>query len=336
MRIVYGVIALIAVVVWGRSTQASVFGPPDVDPPAIGVRVAPTLPDPAENAYTPKPGKKDSRLAQNIIVDPQEASSGNPALVPLTWVGALVIPNPTPKAPNALTVCTAEFITSTVLLTAAHCLQDLPEALNDTPGAPPHQWPDIKKAIFYRQYQNDSGVPFKIVCGLPNPKWTLPSNVTSMKGADQRAAMNNASQHDYAMLLVDSPNPSGGMPYALDWKGKNGTTFAVRVGYPGAILDAAIVQQVPGYVFFADVVPGPYQAMSNEVVQWGPSVDATEGMSGGAWIVNFDTSGQASNANILIAVSSFSNVNFPGASFAAYLKAEEFNPLLNSVSNGCR
>jgi len=336
MHIVCGVIALIAVVLWGADTRASVLGLPDVDPPAMGARIALTLSGPAENDGTPKPGKKDSRLAQNIVVDPQEASSGNPALVRLTWVGALVIPNPTPKAPNAITVCTAEFITSTVLLTAAHCLQDLPEALNDAPGAPAHQWPDIKKAVFYRQYQNDSGVPFKIVCGLPNPKWALPSNVTSMKGADQRAAMNNASQHDYAMPLVDSPNPSGGMPYALDWKGKNGTTFAVRVGYPGAILDAAIVQQVPGYVFFADVVPGPYQAMSNEVVQWGPSVDATEGMSGGAWIVNFDTSGKASNANILIAVSSFSNTNFPGASFAAYLKAEEFNPLLSSVSNGCK
>ncbi len=76
--------------------------------------------------------------------------------------------------------------------------------------------------------------------------------------------------------------------------------------------------------------------MPNEVVQWGPSVDATEGMSGGAWIINFDTSGKAADANTLIAVSSLANSGFPGASFAAYLTAEEFNPLLKSVSNGCK
>ena len=134
MRIAYGVIALIAVAVWGRSTQANVLGSPDVDPPAVGARIGQTLSGP-ENNYTPKPEKKDSRLAQHIAVDPREASSGNPALVPLIWVGALVIPNPMPKAPNAITVATAEFITSTVLLTAAHCLEGLSEAFNGAPGA---------------------------------------------------------------------------------------------------------------------------------------------------------------------------------------------------------
>ena len=315
------VLALIVIVPGGLGAIAGAMSPPDAGP--------------AANNATSISGK-DLRLAQRIVVDPQEASSGNPALVPLTWVGMLVIPDPTPKSPNALTSCTAEFITPTVLLTAAHCIQDLPAVLDDAPGAPARQWPDIRKATFYRQYQNNSGVPFKIVCGLTNPKWALPPNVTSMKNSEKRAALNNASQHDYAMLLVDSPNPSGGMPYALDWKGRQDATFAVRVGYPGAILDAAIVQRVPGYVFFSSAIPGPYQGMPNEVVQWGPSVDATQGMSGGAWIINFDTSGKAPSANTLIAVTSLSNSDFPGAAFAAYLRAEEFNPLLNSVSNGCK
>ena len=88
-----------------------------------------------------------------------------------------------------------------------------------------------------------------------NPKWSLPANIRTMSSADKDTAMNNALQHDYAMLLVDSPNPSGAMPYALDWKGKADMTFAVRVGYPSAILDAAIVQQVPGYVFFTSTIP---------------------------------------------------------------------------------
>jgi hypothetical protein len=339
MRIVYGAIAVIAVLVLGYVNQASTVNPTNTNPSASAAPVAQSVvPGPTQNGDTPKPEASDTRVAQNIsiAVDPREASSGNPALVPLTWVGVLVIPNPTPKAPNALILCTAEFIAPTVLLTAGHCLQDLLDGLDDAADAPVRETPDIKKAMFYRQYQNDSGVPFKIVCGLANPKWMLPSNIRSMKGPDKRAAMNEAFQHDYAMLLVDSPNPSGGMPYLLDWKGKKDTTFAIRVGYPSAILDAAIVQRVPGSVFFANTIPGPYDKMPNEVAQWGPSVDATQGMSGGAWIINFDTTGKQPGANTLIAVSSLSNSSFPGASFAAYLTAEEFNPLLNSVSNGCK
>jgi hypothetical protein len=336
MRIVCASIALIAVAFWGRATQATGATLPDIDPAAIVASNSPNTRVGPENSFAPRPGGNGPHLAQNITVDPRVARSGNPAFMPLIWVGILVIPDPTPKQPKAITLCTAEFITPTVLLTAAHCLQDLSDSLNDAPGAPARQWPDIKKAVFYRQYQNDNGFAFHIVCGLPNPKWALPPNVGSMNNADKRTALNDASQHDYAMLLVDNPNPSGGMPYALDWKGTKGTSFAIRVGYPGAILDAAIVQQVPGSVFFANTIPGPYDAMTNEVVQWGPVVDATEGMSGGAWIINFDTSGKMPNANTLIAVSSFSNSSFPGAAFAAYLTAEEFNPLLNSVSNGCK
>jgi hypothetical protein len=340
MRIVYGAVALIAVVVGGRGIEASAVNPPDTAPIVNGAATArsilssPALDAPAENGVEPKLG--GPRLAQNLRVDPQEATSGNPAFIPLVWVGMLVIPNPTPQSPNSLTICTAQFITPTVLLTAGHCLQDLPDSLDDAPNAPARKWPDITKAAFYRQYQNDSGYQFNIKCGLPNPKWSLPANIRTMSSADKDTAMNNALQHDYAMLLVDSPNPSGAMPYALDWKGKAGTSSAIRVGYPSAILDAAIVQQVPGYVFFPSTIPGPYSKMTNEVVQWGPSTDATQGMSGGAWIMNFDTTGKSAGANTLIAVTSFGNSSFPGAAFAAYLTADEFNPLLKSVSNGCK
>ena len=337
MRIVYGAIALIAVVVGGRSIQASTVNPPEINPAAAAAAIpGPILSLPAEIGILPKPGVTGPRLAQNLRVEPLEATSGNPAFVPLIWVGILVVPTPTPQAPNSVTTCTAQFITPTVLLTAGHCLQDLPDALDDAPNAPAHVWPDITKAVFYRQYQNDSGYPFKIVCGLPNPKWSLPSNIRTMNDSDKNTAMNNAFQHDYAMLLVDSPNPSGAMPYALDWKGKANTGYTIRVGYPNAILDSAIVQQVPGYLFFSNTIPGPFSGMPNEVTQWGPTLDATQGMSGGAWIINFDTSGKAAGANTLIAVSSLVNSGFPWASFAAYLTAAEFNPLLKSVSNGCK
>ena len=337
MRVVFCAIVLIAVVVGGQCIAAGTANLSGIDPIVRGTATAAeTFSGSIESGVTPKPKAKDPRLAQNLEVAPQVATSGNPSFVPLIWVGLLVVPNPTPKSPNNVTICSAQFITPTVLLTAGHCLQDLPDALGDAPNAPARVWPDITKAKFYRQYQNDSGYPFNIVCGLSNPKWALPANLNSMKKADKNAAMNNAFQHDYAMLLVDSPNPSGAMPYALDWKGKAGTSSAIRVGYPDAILDAAIVQQVPGYVFFPDIIPGPYSAMPNVIAQWGPVTDATQGMSGGAWIINFDTSGKAAGANTLIAVTSFGNSSFPGAAYAAYLTAEEFNPLLKTVSNSCK
>jgi hypothetical protein len=344
MRKVYAAIALIAVAVDGPGVQASTLG---IDPAASAATVArdmlpgpilsgPILSAPVENGRASKPEEKGLRLAQNIRVDAKEATSGNPAFLPLIWVGLLVIPNPTPKSPNQITLCTAQFITPTILLTAAHCLQDLPDAVDDKPGAPARKWPDVGKAKFYRQYQNDTGFEFNVVCGLVNPGWALPPDFSSMKDDAKNTALNGIMQHDYAMLLVDSPNSSGAMPYVLDWKGKKNTDFAIRVGYPNAILDSAIVQQVPGTMFFSNAIPGPYNFMTNEVVQWGPIIDATQGMSGGAWIINFDTSGKAAGANTLVAVTSFGNASFPGAAFAAYLTAEEFNPLLKTVSNGCK
>src|ERR1700753_1905945 len=123
MRVVCGVIVLIAAVVWGIGSRASVINVMDDNRAAMIASVALPLSGPTENNYTSKPTKNDVRLAQNLVVDAREATSGNPALVPLTWVGILVIPNPAPKSPNAVTLCTAEFITSTVLLTAGHCLQ---------------------------------------------------------------------------------------------------------------------------------------------------------------------------------------------------------------------
>jgi hypothetical protein len=77
------------------------------------------------------------------------------------------------------------------------------------------------------------------------------------------------------------------------------------------------------------------------VMQWGPVTDATEGMSGGAWVANISQT-EGAGKNVLIAVTSFGATTqsgtplFPGGTFAAYLKAAEFNPLLSYVSNGCK
>jgi hypothetical protein len=71
------------------------------------------------------------------------------------------------------------------------------------------------------------------------------------------------------------------------------------------------------------------------VVHWQSLTNLTNGTSGGAWIANFSAI-EGANKNILIAVTSFGNDLYPGAEFAAYLTAAEFNPLLAFVSNGCK
>ena len=52
----------------------------------------------------------------------------------------------------------------------------------------------------------------------------------------------------------------------------------------------------------------PNMSSPNIVAQWGPITDATQGMSGGAWVYNLDPAERA-NSNILIAVTSFSPFN---------------------------
>jgi len=264
-----------------------------------------------------------------------EATSGNPTEAPFKWVGLLLIPAPTKQDPGLLSGCTAQFIAPSVLLTAGHCIKDLP----DNPTGP---WPDPSKGTFWLQYQNNQGTAFKIICAATNPLWALPDNFKSLTQSQQMAALINATQHDFAMVLVNGTSPTGTMPYQLDWKGQ--FKFVWRVGYPADILGGDIVQRVGGVVFSADAIPMGQWSQPNLVVQWGPITDATHGMSGGAWVANMSTS-EASGKNVLVAVTSSApngparlgdTQEFPGGTFAAYLTAAEFKPLLASVSKGCK
>ncbi len=300
--------------------------------PALFVRRSAIGPN---NIYTqPKTHEGTVAVAQlKPLVKSHEASSGNPSLPPAKWVGLLVLPDPKPPEEGRIVRCTGQFIAQNVVLTAGHCLKDL----QVSPDGP---WPDVTKGTFWLQYQDNEGIPFKILCGAANPLWTLPVNYDDLSAAKKQAALNEAWQHDFAMILVDGKSPTGVMHYMLDWKNKTSNwrgklTDVVRIGYPDAILGAAVVQQVPGIVFFADQIPMGPDMLPNEVVHWGSLTNFTQGSSGGAWIMNFSTT-DLPNSNLLLAVSSFITPSFPGAMFGAYLKAAEFNPLLTSAARGCR
>jgi hypothetical protein len=286
--------------------------------------LADTTPIFAKPTGAPRPRDNAIRLAQQ---DNQSVSTGNPSVAPLKWVGMLINPTPTKKDPNLVSECTGQFIRPNVVITAGHCIKDLP----DNPTGP---WFDLSKQVFILQYQNGEGSQtFKTVCALTSPLWTLPANFSSMNDDQQGVALRAASEHDFAMVLVNGTSPTGTMPYALDWKGK--VDGAVRVGYAVDILDGEVIQQADGIVFFANQIPMFPEAPPDLVVHWQSITDLTSGTSGGAWIANFSTT-EGPNNNFLIAVTSFKNDNYPGAILAAYLTAAEFNPLLASVSNGCR
>lgn len=332
MRLFCAVIASIALVGGAPAVRAHIAASG-----AGGVTIAA---GPRPPAAVDEPGASRKMPANAIRVAqvgastaPETLFSGNPSLAPYKWVGMLQNPTPTKQHPNAYAYCTGQFITPKVVLTAGHCLKDL----DSSPTGPGF---DLSKSTFILQYQNGTGSQtYKIVCGATNPLWAYPSNFASLSAAQKLAAEVTAWQHDFAMFLVDGTSQTGVMPYALDWKGK--ANYAYRIGYPENILADQIVQVAPGVVFSADALPlGPY-ASPNLVVQWGPVTDATQGMSGGAWVVNPNAT-EGPNNNILIAVTSFSPINgfnapvFPGGTFAPYLTAAEFNPLLTSVSNGCK
>ncbi len=265
-----------------------------------------------------------TQVAQN---EPQVANTGNPSVAPLKWVGLLISPNPTKDHPNQVAECTGQFIKPNIVLTAAHCIKDV----TDNPTGP---WFDLTKQTFVLQYQNGEGShTFKTVCAATAPGWAVPSNYATLKGGQKAKAQRAASEHDFALVLVDGNSPTGTMPYALDWKGK--VSAAVRVGYAADILDGEIIQQAEGIVFFSNAIPMFPESPPNLVVHWQSVTDLSQGSSGGAWIANFSTD-EGTNNNILIAVTSFGNSDYPGAVMGAYLTAAEFNPLLAYVSNGCK
>jgi len=311
MRIVWAVVALIALIAGATGIRASV---------TLGVSAPPVQAKRFGSTFQLVQAKKP------LTKFNWKATSGNPSVAPFKWAGLLQIP--TLKDPKIFVQCTAQFITDNVVLTAGHCLQD--------PATPNGPFPDPAAGTFTLQFQNgDGSKTFKIVCGATNPLWT------------QQLAGWNGVEHDYAMLLVDGTSPTGHISYALDWK--SNYQYAFRIGYPQDILSGSFIEFAPGIVFFGDELPfavttkigGPPE-LPNAVVQWGPITDATHGMSGGAWIVNMSDD-EAAGKNVLIAVTSSGPQEpdsqipiYPGGTWAAYLRAAEFNPLLQFVSNGCK
>src|SRR5215510_6577084 len=244
------------------------------------------------------------RLAQN---DTDLSSTGNPSTAPLKWSGLLL--NKDIGSSDGRKYegrCTAQFISASVLLTAAHCVQDYKS------GA----WFDIGKMYFLLQYQNlDFSRAYRPLCLSRFDGW-FPKPGEALSGR---------SQWDYAMILVESQSLTGHFNWEVDWVGKY--QRATMTGYPNALLKGQIVQQAQGALV-------PVSGRRNLVSLSRPDhPNLREGTSGGAWVVNFDKS-EGAGYNLIIGVTSFYELGSPGVMFGPYLTSDYRN-LFDHVSKRC-
>jgi V8-like Glu-specific endopeptidase len=183
------------------------------------------------------------------------------------------------KKPDGSYVCSAQFISKRVLLTAAHCVRD------DETG---DFYDDI---VFALQY--DKGKYLKAYdydCAATLNGWVQPG--------DEKWT------YDFAMILVQEDSKSGWFGTTWNW---NGFDQATKIGYPGGILNGQVIQ----------VDAGPI-SVENGIVELRHGNQADQGgSSGGAWIGDYSTA--KGDYNHIISVESFGYDGQPGVDYGPYL-----------------
>lgn len=258
---------------------------PNVDPEAV--RAAGRT---GERAARPDiPGISE---AKDLAGSPGERAAGNVYEKPLYWAGKLFF-----RKDGKDFVCSAQFISPQILLTAAHCVRD-----GDT-GA----W--AEDIIFALQYK--SGEFSKIYdyeCVATNNGWVQPGFEKYL--------------HDYAVIRVKEPSRTGYFGTHWGWAGQYNQ--AVKIGYPGGVSDGEIIQ----------VEQGPIQFIEGVVqIQHGNPADQG-GSSGGAWIGGYSSGGGA-DGNYIISVESFGLDGQPGIDYGPYL-TQDFKNLWDYGERGCQ
>lgn len=261
--------------------------------------------------------------------DGQPIFAGNPVSAPLKWAGYWV----TQTAPDRLEACTAQFITSRIILLAAHCVRD-----QDTGK---YYDPSNQNTLFLLQYQNDSfSKLYRPLCKFVFDDWVVqlkpgedPSKPETMNEQRQKeyvAAKNSAWQFDFAMVYLDADSITGHYNVHINerWNG------ATSTGYPGHMMGGMVVQKIQGDVFDASDVAFSLGQVPNEQVLWHGNRDYTQGSSGGAWVANYSPD-EGPDKNIVVGLNSFDASNKPGASFGPFFN-DNFTALLKFTQEHCR
>jgi hypothetical protein len=265
-------------------------------------REATELPVPVVDPSTLDPAETDLGAAQlkataNTLgkASGVARTSGNVTTRPLYWAGKFYF-----SKSGSGRVCSAQFISPGVLITAAHCVRD------DSSG----EW--YTNFLYKHQYNRGrSARDYSVECYAAYNGWV--------------SRENTKWQWDYAMLKTRGGEDQGHFGTQTNWFGS--FQNAPKIGYPGAIENGQVIQVDFGNLFKGRAPRVVGLAHGNQ--------RNAEGSSGGAWVGNFDTSGNNQRSNFVISVTSHHVGEDRGTSYGPYWD-QRMEQLLNHVKRGCK
>jgi hypothetical protein len=270
----------------GRKTSATPLPTPRLEPGKVkqGAAVPPGGAGPKSSTQAGNRGEGDARI------------SGDANVIPLRWAGKLFF-----KKTDGDYICSGQFITDRIVLTAAHCLRDQQSG----------DWYD--DFVFALQYdRNHASQTYGYECVATKQGWVT----------------NEYPYYwDVGMILVNGRSRTGHFGYNYGWS-LNEFPRATKVGYPADILNGEVVQIDAGGLFAPSDVEGIIGLRHGNAKNAG-------GSSGGAWVANY-TNRTGPNTNLIIGVTSHHVGDDTTISYSPYLQQENFKTLLDYVARGCR
>lgn len=204
-------------------------------------------------------------------------------------------------------MCTAQFISANVLLTAAHCVRD------DNTGL------FFKNFVFDLEYKAGGLLHrYGYRCAATKNGWV--TAVAQNAGVDHY-------DYDYAMILTTERSMTGWLGVSWNWR-NSGFTTATKIGYPSGLQGGQIIQVDLGPLSFTN-----WDENIASLVHGKPQEQG--GTSGGAWIHDLAWSSGDQNKNHVISVSSHTRGGIESTIYGPYLD-DGYKDLRDYTARGCQ